>query len=153
MASRFPFIPSMFHQPPFFTDWFHHLIYSIKLHMTLSLLFLSSPSSPYLNRTHHTPTHRRPLDSQERRCTPVICSHRCGCHRRSCLGKEVSQQTLEHRNNYYQSSLEWKTCFITFLYCNVAWCEWPARKSITYTTYVWFLVKNKRATDPCKNGP
>lgn len=56
-----------------------------------SSLPFSPVSSPYLRRTHHTPTHLRPADSLERRCTLATCSRRCGCHMGSCLDKEVSE--------------------------------------------------------------
>ena len=54
--------------------------------------------STYLMRTHHTPTHHRPVDSLGGRRKLVSCSHRCGCHMRSCLDREVSWWNLEDSN-------------------------------------------------------
>lgn len=69
---------------------FYKVFCSSLLHIFTSSIHTPPFYLPYFLRTHHTPTHRRPVDSLEHRCTLATCSHRCGCHTRSCLDKEVS---------------------------------------------------------------
>lgn len=50
-------------------------------------------------RTHHTQAHLHPLDSLAHHCKLVTCSHKCGCHMRTLLDKEVSELNLVDRQN------------------------------------------------------
>lgn len=48
-------------------------------------------------KTHHTPTHRLPVDSLGCHCRLASYSHRCDCHMRSFLDREESESSLEDR--------------------------------------------------------